>query len=59
MMALVYYPHYYKKISGQIQGAKNYNVLQREKENWGQFEKFVEANVAIIAFVISMQIKPI
>ena len=38
--------NYYKKISGQIQGAKNYNVLQREKENWGQFEKFVEVNAS-------------
>ena len=38
--------NYYKKISGQIQGAKNFNVLQREKENWSQFEKFVELNAS-------------
>ena len=38
--------NYYKKISGQIQGAKNFNVLQREKENWAQFEKFVVANAS-------------
>jgi len=38
--------NYYKKISGQIQGAKNFNVLQREKENWAQFEKFVELNAS-------------
>ena len=38
--------NYYKKISGQIQGAKNFNVLEREKENWTQFQKFVEANAS-------------
>ena len=38
--------NYYKKISGQIQGAKNFNVLEREKENWAQFQKFVEANAS-------------
>ena len=38
--------NYYKKISGQIQGAKNFNVLQREKENWAQFQKFVAANAS-------------
>ena len=38
--------NYYKKISGQIQGAKNFNVLEREKVNWAQFQKFVEANAS-------------
>ena len=38
--------NYYKKISGQIQGAKNFNVLEREKENWTEFQKFVEANAS-------------
>ena len=38
--------NYYKKISGQIQGAKNFNVLEREKENWAQFQKFVEVNAS-------------
>ena len=38
--------NYYKKISGQIQGAKNFNVLEREKDNWAQFQKFVEANAS-------------
>ena len=38
--------NYYKKISGQIQGAKNFNVLEREKENWVQFQKFVEVNAS-------------
>ncbi len=38
--------NYYKKISGQIQGAKNFNVLQREKENWAQFQKFVATNAS-------------
>ena len=38
--------NYYKKISGQIQGAKNFNVLQRERENWAQFQKYVNANAS-------------
>ena len=38
--------NYYKKISGQIQGAKNFNVLEREKVNWAQFQKFVEVNAS-------------
>ena len=38
--------NYYKKISGQIQGAKNFNVLEREKDNWAQFQKFVEVNAS-------------
>ncbi|MFL2487284.1 MAG: S46 family peptidase [Gammaproteobacteria bacterium] len=38
--------NYYKKISGQIQGAKNFNVLEREKENWAEFQKFVETNAS-------------
>ena len=38
--------NYYKKISGQIQGAKNFNVLEKEKENWTEFQKFVEANAS-------------
>ena len=38
--------NYFKKISGQIQGAKSFNVLEREQENWAQFEKFVELNAS-------------
>ena len=38
--------NYYKKISGQIQGAKNFSVLEREKENWAEFQKFVETNAS-------------
>ena len=29
--------NYYKKISGQIQGAKNFNVLENERNNWRGF----------------------
>ncbi len=35
--------NYYKKISGQNDGAKNFNLLQAEKENWEQFLKFVNS----------------
>lgn len=36
------YENYYKKISGQIDGAKNFKLLQTEKNNWEDFIDFVE-----------------
>ena len=36
--------NYYKKISGQIQGAKNFNVLENERNNWRGFMQYVEMN---------------
>ena len=36
--------NYYKKISGQIQGAKNFNVLENERNNWIGFMLYVEEN---------------
>ena len=36
--------NYYKKISGQIQGAKNFNVLENERNNWRGFMQYVEKN---------------
>ena len=38
------FENYYKKISGQNNGAKNFNLLEIEKENWEQFLKFVNSN---------------
>ena len=36
------YENYYKKISGQISGAKNFKLLETEKENWNNFLGFVD-----------------
>lgn len=36
------YENYYKKISGQINGAKNFKLLESEKENWNNFLRFVD-----------------
>ena len=38
------FENYYKKISGQNNGAKNFNLLEIEKENWEQFLKFASSN---------------
>ena len=38
------FENYYKKISGQNNGAKNFNLLEIEKENWEQFLKFANLN---------------
>ena len=38
------FENYYKKISGQNNGAKNFNLLEIEKENWDQFLKFANSN---------------
>ena len=38
------FENYYKKISGQNNGAKNFNLLEIEKENWKQFLKFANSN---------------
>jgi hypothetical protein len=36
--------NYYKKISGQIVGAENFNLLNQEKFKWNQFLTYVENN---------------
>lgn len=36
------YENYYKKISGQIEGAKNFNLLKQERQNWNKFLEFIE-----------------
>ena len=36
------YENYYKKISGQIDGANNFKLLETEKIKWTQFLDFVE-----------------
>ena len=38
------FENYYKKISGQIEGAKNFNLLKQEKQNWNKFLEFIETN---------------
>ena len=38
------FENYFKKISGQNNGAKNFNLLEMEKENWEQFLKFANSN---------------
>ena len=35
------YENYYKKISGQIDGADNFQLLQYEQANWNKFLTFV------------------
>ena len=36
------YENYFKKISGQIDGANNFKLLMSEESNWNSFLKFVE-----------------
>jgi hypothetical protein len=36
------YENYFKKISGQIDGANNFKLLMTEESNWNSFLKFVE-----------------
>jgi len=38
------YENYYKKISGQIEGAKNFNLLKQEKQNWNKFLDFLDSS---------------
>ena len=41
------YENYYKKISGQINGAKDFKLLESEKVNWNNFLEFVEEDASI------------
>ena len=41
------YENYYKKISGQINGAKNFKLLESEKVNWNNFLEYVEEAASI------------
>ena len=36
------YENYYKKISGQIDGANNFKLIETEKMKWGEFLQFVK-----------------
>ena len=38
------YENYYKKISGQIDGAKTFSLLQQEKTNWDNLLLFISDN---------------
>ena len=38
------YENYYKKISGQIEGAENFNLLKQEEENWNEFLDFLDSS---------------
>ena len=38
------YENYYKKISGQIEGAENFNLLEQEEQNWNKFLDFLNSN---------------
>ena len=38
------YENYYKKISGQIDGAKTFSLLQQEKTNWDNLLLFISNN---------------
>ena len=38
------YENYYKKISGQIEGAKNFNLLEQEEQNWNEFLDFLDSS---------------
>lgn len=40
------YENYYKKISGQIDGAENFKLLESEKANWKNFIDFVESSAS-------------
>ena len=42
------YENYYKKISGQIDGAKNFNLLKQEEKNWNEFLYFLDSNGSVI-----------
>lgn len=41
------YENYYKKISGQINGAENFKLLESEKYNWDNFLKYVEESASV------------
>ena len=40
------FENYFKKISGQNDGAKNFNLLEIEKENWERFLKFANSKAS-------------
>jgi len=40
------FENYYKKISGQNEGAKNFKLLKTEKAKWEEFLSFVEKNAS-------------
>ena len=40
------FENYFKKISGQNDGAKNFNLLEVEKENWERFLKFANSKAS-------------
>ena len=40
------FENYYKKISGQNEGAKNFELLKTEKAKWEEFLTFVEKNAS-------------
>ena len=40
------FENYYKKISGQNEGAKNFELLKTEKAKWDEFLTFVEKNAS-------------
>ena len=40
------FENYYKKISGQRNGAKNFELLETEKSKWDEFLSFVEKNAS-------------
>jgi hypothetical protein len=40
------FENYYKKISGQNEGAKNFELLKTEKAKWEEFLSFVEKNAS-------------
>lgn len=58
------FDNYYKKISGQIDGAINFNLLEQEKVNWNKFLEFlktgnrkVEENALQILLDLTNEIK--
>ena len=40
------YENYFKKISGQIDGAKNFDLIQSEQETWKDFVSYVNTNAS-------------
>ena len=40
------YENYYKKISGQIDGANNFKLLETEKTKWNEFLQFVKSEAS-------------
>ena len=40
------FENYFKKISGQNDGARNFNLLEIEKENWERFLKFANSKAS-------------